>query len=480
MFGWARSRLAIRQAGYAVAAIFVIASLVSLVEVVQLYADERARLTATQRQQTGVISGAAARAAFHVDEIQAATILEGLFHFENLEWARISTDLGQVLAERRRAPPGAFADPLARYLFGDIAFYRLPLRAPETGATKIVGSLELRTSPELAGGAFLGGITPFVAGLLFQFVLLGVTLVVIFHRTLTLPILAHADAVSGLSTAQTGLPRLEIPAGHKEDELGTVVVRTNQLLDRIENQHQELLHREKVAALGTLLASVSHELNNPLAILAVQSELLVETANDAKTRQRGEKILAMANRCAVIVRRFLALARRREVVKETLDIADTIRDVLEILEHQLEQTGIETSVNVQEGLPPVFVDRSQITQLLLNLLINAEQAVADKDGTRLISVDAELLDQDSMVQILVADNGQGIPVEALGQIFQPFYTTKQEGHGTGLGLSYAHDVARTHGGDLTTAPSPLGGAAFLLTLPVAIETPSSGDEASDA
>jgi C4-dicarboxylate-specific signal transduction histidine kinase len=476
-----RRRLAVRQASYAVAVIMAVASLISLVGIINLYDNERERLTKNLSQQISMVSRAASRAAFHVDEIQAATTLEGLLKFENLEWARISTNLGQVLAEQRRPVRSSFTDPLARYLFRDLVFDQRSLRfeainqtgnSIQSGNGKItdVGIIELRASPELAGKKFLDGTITLVAALLIQFILLGVALAVVFHCTLTLPILSYAGTISKLVTVPGGMARLATPKGHECDELGMVVKRTNQLLEHIELQHQDLLHREKVATLGTLLAGVSHELNNPLSILAVQSELLVETAKDAKTRERGERILAMTNRCTVIVQRFLALARRRDVKKVPEDVGDIIREVLEILDYQMVQADVETDISISKNLPCVLADKSQITQTLLNLVINAEQSVLENAAERCISILAEFKRQEFVVQISISDNGPGIPAESLEHVFEPFYTTKREGEGTGLGLSYARDVARDHRGDLTASSCPSGGATFILTMPASLVT----------
>ena len=480
MFEWTRGKLAIRQAYYAVVAIFIVGMLVSFIGIVQLYSVERDRLARTQHQQLDMISGAAARAAFHVDEIQATTILDGLFKFESLEWAMISTDLEQILAVRQRPVATAFTDPLTRYLFSDVTYIKRQLnileidqsyrkgRAQNNKFTN-VGSIEIRTSPELAGRDFLNSISAFIIALVFQFIILGMTLVVIFHTTLTLPLLSYADAISHISSGKSELRRLGIPKGHENDEFGTVVTRTNQLLKRIENQHQEILHREKVATLGTLLASVSHELSNPLAILAVQSELLIETATDPKTIERGEKIQALTNRCAVIIHRFLTLTRRRELKKEKLNIGSIIDEVMKILDHQFDQAGINTTISVSEDLPLVLVDQFQITQVLLNIVINAEHAVSESGDEMRILINADFDKQEKLIKVSVADNGPGILTEALEHIFEPFYTTKQEGEGTGLGLSYAYDVARSHGGSLTVKPSNLGGAIFTLRLPAFVE-----------
>ncbi len=472
MLDLVRNKLAVRQASYSVAVIVVIASLISLVETYQLYSAERENLSNTLNQQINMASGAASRAAFHVDKIQAKTALDGLFQFENLEWARISTDLGQIIAEHHRTVHFSYTDRLAHFLFDDLIFVQRDLfdnsdlEAQSTNSNKkIVGKIELRASPEIAGETFFAGAVTLVTGLMFQFILLGVTLAIVFHRSLTLPLLSYADAISKLVAAPAGIHRLTTPKGHEHDELGNVVKRTNELLERINSQHQDILHREKIATLGTLLAGVSHELNNPLSILAVQSELLVETSTDANTRKRGEKIHAMANRCGVIVKRFLALAHRRDVQKEQVDVGGIIREVLDILDYQIIQAGIETRVIIPSKLPLVFADKSQITQVLLNLVVNAEQAVLENTAERQISAEAEVQQQGSVIRISISDNGPGIQAENIEQIFEPFYTTKREGQGTGLGLSYAREVVRDHGGDLTAEINPNGGAKFIIVLP---------------
>lgn len=478
MIGWARSRLAVRQALYAVTAIIAVASLFSIIGIVQFGLGERERITSNLSQQIETVSSAAARAAFHVDDIQASAIIEGLFKLQNLEWARISTDLGEVLAEDRRVVPSSFVDPLARLLFSDVSSGRRDLkmsdfdRSHATGAahvdeSKIVGVIEASTSPELVGREFLDGISGIVAGLVLQFVLLGVTMVVIFHRTLTLPLVRYADAVSHAGAPSSEDGHLEVPKGHEEDEFGMVVARTNQLLERLKTQHEELLHREKISVLGTLLTGVSHELNNPLAILIAHSELLVETAADSATRERGEKILAMANRCAVIVDRFLTLARRKEIQKLPVNVEQTIADVSDILGHQLELANIELAVTVDRNLPAVLADPVQLTQVLLNIVVNAHQALDSNAGRRKIVIEASPENGGNTVCVTVSDNGPGVELQMRKRIFEPFYTTKSEGKGTGLGLSFAYDVVRNLGGNLMVGDSRLGGAAFMLTLPAA-------------
>jgi signal transduction histidine kinase len=487
MFDWLNTKLAVRQTSYALVAILVVGSIFAFAVIVQLYANERDRIDSTLNLQLEMAATAAARATYHVDETQAKVILEGLFRFKDLEWARISTNLNEVLAERNRTAPTSVLDNLSNFLFDDITSNHLRLDIPEIDrsdrATKsqnreseYFGIIELRASSELIGRDFFRRTAAFVIVLVFQCLLLGVTLMVIFHRTLTLPLLRYANDVAHVGTSGIERPVLRVPEAHRRNELGTVVIRTNELLEQIQIQNQNILHREKIATLGSLLAGVSHELNNPLAILKVQSELLIETADGPKDKERGEKILAIANRCAGIVRRFLDLARRREVEREPLDIDILITEVLGIIGLQLDNAGIKVDHNTTENLPQAFADSSQITQVLLNLIVNSKNALASVEGNRQISVDVGINTNSEMIQISVSDNGPGITADIRNRIFEPFFTTNMDGPGTGLGLSYSYEVAQNHGGNLICATNISCGATFILTLPAVI---SADDKNSD-
>ena len=192
------------------------------------------------------------------------------------------------------------------------------------------------------------------------------------------------------------------------------------------------MHQERVAALGSLLAGVAHELNNPLAILTAQAELLAETAEDEKTRDRADKILKPAERCARIVRTFLALARQREVKKEHVDIESLITDVCDLLAYPFKTHDISLSVDIEPGLPTIWGNGAQLSQALINLLVNAQQAVLDVSSPRMARVQA--LRAGNNLLITVSDNGPGIPAAIRHRIFEPFFTTKarRPRHGYGL------------------------------------------------
>ncbi len=237
---------------------------------------------------------------------------------------------------------------------------------------------------------------------------------------------------------------------------------------------EALLHQERVAALGSLLAGVAHELNNPLAILTAQAELLSETAEDEKTRARADKILKPAERCARIVRTFLALARQREVKKDHVDIELLIHDACELLAYPFKTHDISVSIDIESGLPTIWGDGAQLSQALINLLVNAQQALMDVPGPRTVHIRA--IQAEKHLSVTVSDNGPGIPEAIRNRIFEPFFTTKAEGHGTGLGLSYCLSVADNHNGAIAVDRQRERGASITITLPTDVPPAASLDE----
>jgi len=485
MLSWIRSRLSVRQTIYVLFVVVVLATAIAAVEVVIEYHIARARLTSTINQWFESVADTSSRAAYHVDALQAGTVLDGLMKFRSIAHVAIKTDLGVTLAERERAVPFSVTDSLAIWLFGDLARQQRalvfdlatlqptaemsPNASPEN---MVVGTIQLRASPELVGAEFVASVGGLIAGLVVEFFLLAGALAFIFHRTLTRSLLNYADALSRIDVREGSVQRAAIPKGHELDELGLVVSRTNELLERlsaqsvqIREQSAALTHRERVAALGSMLAGVAHELNNPLAILIAQAELLAETASDGAGRQRADKILRPARRCARIVRTFLALARQREVKKSYVVLEDLVNDVLELLGYQFRTSNVDVCVDLEDGLAPVWADDAQLSQVLINLLMNAFQAVVDVPGDRRIRV--EVKRGDGNTEISVTDNGPGIPAEIRSRVFEPFFTTRAESGGTGLGLSYCLSVVESHEGTLTVDESRETGTTITMNLPEA-------------
>ncbi len=222
---------------------------------------------------------------------------------------------------------------------------------------------------------------------------------------------------------------------------------------------------EKLTALGELLAGVAHELNNPLSVVVGQALMLQEQSRDPDTRRRIDKISTAAERCARIVKTFLAMARQkphRTVPAQLNDIIATAVDVAALGPHA---TDLDIRCSLQPDLPQVEVDEDQIAQIFVNLILNAGQAMEGQAGARL-HIATHHAAGSRHVTAEIADNGPGIPPDLCKRVFEPFFTTKDVGEGTGVGLALCRRIATTHGGLLTLAEEDGPGARFLLTLPV--------------
>jgi len=236
--------------------------------------------------------------------------------------------------------------------------------------------------------------------------------------------------------------------------------------DQSRNLYQQLLQAEKMAALGQTISGVAHELNNPLATILGWAERLAEKAGDDATRRGLDVILGESERAARIVRNLLTFARKRQSTRSLIDLNQVVRETIALRSYEQRVSNIDVVAALASGLPPVFADAHQIQQVLLNLVINAEQAMLGAHGRGSLVLrtwhDAE---QDAVV-LQVSDDGPGIPAEVKTKIFDPFFTTKETGKGTGLGLTVAYAIVQEHGGSIR-AESPLsGGASFTVELPV--------------
>lgn len=241
-----------------------------------------------------------------------------------------------------------------------------------------------------------------------------------------------------------------------------------------EMAHQrELLHQsEKLSALGELLAGVAHELNNPLSVLVGQALLLREISGDSEISKRASKIGDAANRCARIVKTFLALARQQPSEAKAVNINRVIHAALEVTAYSLRASGIEVTTNLAEDVPSITADEDQIHQVITNLIINADQALQDVSGHRSLTITTET-DRSTALVVTIRDNGPGIPPELRRRIFEPLFTTKEVGSGTGIGLALCHRVIEAHGGSISIDSPANGGAIFKLRLP--IEGPEESD-----
>jgi PAS domain S-box-containing protein len=237
---------------------------------------------------------------------------------------------------------------------------------------------------------------------------------------------------------------------------------------------EQVVRREKLAALGELVGGVAHEVNSPLTgILAFGQILQMESTANEESRRAADTIVSEAKRAARIVGKLLTFARQNPPEKMRTELNQVLQDTIELRRYPLKMQQIALVVEFAEDLPATWADPFQLQQVFINLLSNAEQALASSSGERRITVRTEL--RDGSLVTTITDTGPGIAPEHLPHIFNPFYTTKPRGVGTGLGLSISFGIVREHGGTLQLASEAGKGAAFEVTLPV-VTPPSQSDK----
>ncbi len=222
---------------------------------------------------------------------------------------------------------------------------------------------------------------------------------------------------------------------------------------------------ERLASIGELLSSVAHELNNPLTSVLGYAELLLAENNPGLPREEVERIRSEAERCRRIVQNLLDLSRAERLEMRPLLLQDVVAKVVEFRAYAAQVAGIELRTEVEQDLPFVMGDLHRLTQAVLNLVTNAEYAVSSRAAGRQVSVRARRVG--GSVAIDVEDNGAGVPLADAEAIFQPFFTTKPRGRGTGLGLSLVRATAESHGGSARVERAATGGARFVIELPPA-------------
>ncbi|HWW85453.1 MAG TPA: ATP-binding protein, partial [Vicinamibacterales bacterium] len=224
----------------------------------------------------------------------------------------------------------------------------------------------------------------------------------------------------------------------------------------------QLIHSERLAAVGQLVSGVAHELNNPLQSIIGFSELMLEEERRQETRADLSQIRSEAERAAKIVRNLLSFVRRSAAERSVVGVNEIVRSTVALRLYELALANVEVEEQYTENLPPVDVNREEIQQVLLNLIMNAEQAMRAAHGRGRLRLRTSGSWEHVLIEI--EDDGPGVPAGLAGQIFEPFFSTKEVGEGTGLGLSIGLGIAQAHGGSLTLAPST-SGACFRLTLP---------------
>jgi PAS domain S-box-containing protein len=251
---------------------------------------------------------------------------------------------------------------------------------------------------------------------------------------------------------------------HDETGRTTGIIASARDITEQQRLQQQMIQSERLAAMGQMIAGVAHELNNPLTAILGVTELMRDQTSDEASRRQLDLAHRQARRAAHIVQSLLIFSRPSTPRSTLLHLSDLLQRTLQLHEHSLRSNNIRVDLVARTDLPTVLGDSNQLTQVFLNLIVNAEQAIREirEQGTLRIRLGVV----GNRVLITFQDDGVGIRRETLTRIFDPFFTTKRPGRGTGLGLSICMAIIREHSGDISAQPLPDGGSVFTVSLPV--------------
>ena len=288
-------------------------------------------------------------------------------------------------------------------------------------------------------------------------------------RRLTSGEIPYAQVEYRAQHAEGSWRMLRASAGPLFDAAGKITGVVASARDVTESRQfeQQLAQKEKFASMGQMMAGAAHELNNPLTAILGVSDLLRERATDEATRRQVEIVLQQARRAAGIVQNLLAFARPPALGRTTVRLDELIQRALQLQQASLRQKNITVDFQPPASLPTIVGDPKLLTQVFLNLITNAEQAISSVRDHGALKISLEC--SEGNLTATFADDGPGISPENAGKLFDPFFTTKRPGGGSGLGLTISLAVAKEHGGRIEVQTSSPGGATFRVVLPVPTE-----------
>lgn len=315
-------------------------------------------------------------------------------------------------------------------------------------------------------------------------VVLASIVTVVIRRSVTQPFQTLTQQVAAIGAGRIQ-QRLHTT---RQDEIGCLAQEFNQMCNRLEDAYQtiaaesetklrlerHLRHSEKLAALGRMASRLAHEMGTPLNVIQGRAEQLLQRQTlAAKERDFLVVIVAQTERMSGFIRQLLTVARRTEPHLRRFDLHDLVQRTWHLLHGQGVSPGVTVQFDFAAALPPLRGDPEQLQQVLLNLSVNALQAVGSTGQVtfRTHVVPPNPLSPTGQVEIEVEDSGPGIPADDLPYLFEPFFTTKSTAGGTGLGLAISREIVQSHYGDIRVASTPGQGSRFIVSLPLA-EAPS--------
>jgi signal transduction histidine kinase len=302
---------------------------------------------------------------------------------------------------------------------------------------------------------FLGSVVVFlILGLIVAFYVARLLVKPLFQMQQAMDKIAHGDF--------TPIPEPE----SSSEEFFALFRAFNRMIHELEVHQEQLVQSRKIAAVGTLTSGIAHELNNPINNIVLTAEALKEDFSHLDQEEAlglVQDILVQSERASEIVKGLLDFSRSEHPEFEPLSIRQVVHGTLKLVRNQLTLSGIPVEEDLPTDLPPIYGDRKSLQQVFLNLFINAIQAMLD-GGT--LTLKAGPSEDGQWLKVDVADTGMGMDPEQIPRIFDPFYTTKQVGRGTGLGLSVTYGIVEKHGGHIEVQSQKGKGSTFTVILPV--------------
>ena len=329
---------------------------------------------------------------------------------------------------------------------GLLAGVQIPATAAYLTARDLFNDLLIVALALLAGAALIG---------------------LIWSYRITSPIKRLAEA-----TTEVGQGKFDVQVkATSRDEIGALTDSFNHMADELQGREaalqaaqDQLVQSEKMAAFGQLGAGIAHEVKNPLAgILGYAQLSLRKSEKGTPVHTNLELIEKETKRCKTIIENLMRFARQEKAVFESTNINQVVDDAIAIVDHQLSINQVKIVRNLAPDLPEIMASANQIQQVLMNLMINAQQALDGEPGKVGIMTATR---QDKWIEIIVKDTGPGMSEEVKAHIFEPFYTTKPAGKGTGLGMSVSYGIIRDHQGEIRVVSEPGKGATFIIILPI--------------
>ena len=375
-------------------------------------------------------------------------------------------------------------------LFNEGAAQRYYRVEPITGSTgeALAAFLILEDFP-VFNREFRGRMFQTLFTILMLLVVLAVIVSVVVRQSITQPLRAFARRIKAIGQGHFD-QRLSLC---RRDEIGEVAEEFDRMCARLEEAHCTLIaenedklrleralrHSEKLVALGQIASRLAHEIGTPLNVIQMRAEQLLQREGQSeKDRAFLNAIVAQIERISGFIRQLLTLARRPEPQFRVLHVNAIAQRVREIIGDREHTSNVTISFDLADEVPPVHGDPDQLQQVLLNLTVNALQAVGAAGQVTLSTrfVQHGNVNTAGTVEIMVTDTGHGIPPDDLSQIFDPFFTTKGAVGGTGLGLAISREIVLSHHGEICVESAPGKGSRFIVALPPAGTQPGDGAE----